>query len=101
MSSQGVDRLGLLRAELTGRSGPPELLPQHQALLRASSIAPEVALARGYRSVRTRAELRRLGFSDTQCRVPALLIPVWGVGGDILMYQIRPDAPRVVNGKAV
>lgn len=78
------------------------LLPQHEALIEASGISPEVTQARGYRSIEQKAELRRLGFGDQQCRVPALLIPVRGVSGEIVNYQIRPDLPRVgKNGKAV
>ena len=71
------------------------LLPQHQALIEASGIAAEVAAARGYRSVQKKTELRSLGFGDRQCRVPALVIPVWGVTGQIATYQIRPDEPRI------
>jgi Domain of unknown function (DUF3854) len=78
------------------------LLPRHAALLDASAIATEVAAARGYRSVTTRAELRRLGFSERQARVPALLLPVWNVRGEITSYQVRPDEPRVDGrGRAV
>lgn len=77
----------------------PDLLPKHRALIEASAISPEVMRARGYRTVTSKAELRRLGFSDTQCRVPALLVPVCGVTGEIVSYQIRPDQPRIAGGK--
>lgn len=83
---------------------PPlqELLPRHAELLRTSGIAPEVLAARGYRSITIKAELRRLGFFEIQCRVPALLIPIYGVTGDLVTYQIRPDEPRVDHkGKVV
>jgi hypothetical protein len=76
-----------------------ELLPHHVELISASSISDDVARARGYRTVRTKAELKRLGFGDAQCRTPALLIPVRSVTGDIPTYQIRPDKPRVKDGK--
>ncbi len=56
-------------------------------------------MARDYRTVTTRAELLRLGFSDAQARVPALLIPVWSVHGDVGLYQLRPDHPRILSGK--
>lgn len=79
----------------------PVLLPQHQHLLDDSGITSEVALARGYRSVITKAELQRLGFGARQCQVPALLIPVWDVTGEIGLYQSRPDAPRIERAKAV
>lgn len=77
------------------------LLPQHLRLIEASAIHADVALARGYRSVETKAELRRLGFGVNQARVPALLIPVWNIVGEIVLYQIRPDEPRIVKGKPV
>lgn len=77
------------------------LLPQHAALLAASAITDEVAKARGYRSVEQKARLTELGFSSTQARVPALLIPVWDVHGEIALYQTRADEPRIVDGKAI
>lgn len=64
-------------------------------LLEESSIKPEVVEARGYRTVETKAELRRRGFSGTQCNVPGLLIPVYGPHGQIVTYQYRPDLPRI------
>ena len=77
------------------------LLPRHAVLLWASAIALEVAAARGYRSVTTRAAATRLGFSEAQARVPALLLPVHDVTGEVRTHQIRPDEPRLVRGKAV
>lgn len=77
------------------------LLPQHAALLAASAITDEVAKARSYRSVEQKARLTELGFSSTQARVPALLIPVWDVHGEIALYQTRADEPRIVDGKAI
>jgi hypothetical protein len=75
------------------------MLPQHAALLDASGIDPEVRRERGYRSAITQADLGRLGFSPRQRIVPALVAPVWGVNGDIVLYQARPDQPRIVHGK--
>lgn len=75
------------------------LLPGHTEIIGKSAILPDVAKARGYRSVTTKSELKRLGFSDSQSRVPALLLPVWGVSGEIVSYQIRPDEPRLRDGK--
>src|SRR5262245_62086913 len=78
------------------------LLPQHEKLLRDSVLLQEVIDARGYRSVEKKSELKALGFSDNQCRVPALLVPVWGVDGDIVSYQSRPDDPRIgTKGKPI
>jgi hypothetical protein len=70
-------------------------------MLDASSIEPAVRTERGYRTVTARADLLRLGFSDRQARVPALLIPLRGVTGEVENYQIRPDVPRVDQGKTV
>lgn len=75
------------------------MLSQHHQLIEASGILPVIAAARGYRSITTKADARRLGFGDAQCNVPALLIPVWGVNGEIATYQLRPDTPRVKDGK--
>ena len=77
------------------------LLPQHQQLIDKSAISSEVSAERGYRSVTVRAELRRLGFTETQCRVPALLIPIHGITGQVVLYQARPDVPRIVDGKPI
>ena len=78
-----------------------DLLPHHLRLIEASAISPAVARARGYRSITTSSALRKLGFSERQARAPALLIPVWGVHGEIVLYQARPDDPRMVDGKAL
>lgn len=73
------------------------LLPQHQELLERSGIDPAVAEQRGYSSVKSKLDLKRLGFRDYQQRVPALLIPVYNVLGEIATYQIRPDSPRITT----
>ena len=57
-----------------------------------------MAAARGYRSVTTKTELRRLGFGTNQLLVPTLLVPIWTVTGDTF-YQHRPDEPRLKKGK--
>lgn len=76
-----------------------DLSPQHAELLAASAISVEVAQARGYRTVRTKGELRTLGFAPSQCHVPALLVPVWGVTKQVVTHQLRPDQPRKKKGK--
>jgi hypothetical protein len=78
------------------------LLPQHEELIRASSISSEVARARGYWSAQRASEVRRLGFAATQALAPALVVPVWTVTGEIGTYQIRPDHPRIgSSGKPI
>src|SRR3954464_14626148 len=75
------------------------LLLHHQALLEASGISGPVGAARGYASVETKRRLESAGFAPSQRRVPGLLIPVWDVHGELATYQLRPDDPRVVEGK--
>jgi hypothetical protein len=70
-------------------------------LLEQSGIDPRVAEARGYRTIVTKAELKRLGFSERQCNVPGLLIPVYSPTGEIVTYQYRPDQPRIKDGKSI
>ncbi len=70
-------------------------------LIEESGIAANVVEARGYRTVETKAELKRLGFSETQCSVPGLLIPIKSPTGDTVLYQYRPDEPRIKDGKPV
>lgn len=79
----------------------PVLMPAHAALVNGSGISSEVAAARGYRTVTKKAELRDLGFGESQARVPALLIPIHDVAGKVTLYQIRPDVPRIKDGKAL
>jgi hypothetical protein len=71
------------------------LLPQHQSMIDASAIAPDVARVRGYRSIERDRDLRALGFADYQCRVPGLLVPLWSTAGVEAGYQFRPDDARV------
>ncbi len=78
-----------------------DLLPHHAALIERSGITPTVALARRYRSLTTKADAARLGFGASQRNVPALLIPVWNVAGELATYQLRPDTPRVKAGKSL
>ncbi len=79
-----------------------DLCEAHLRMLKASDISDEVIEARGYRTVTTRADLAGLGFSPPQRNVPALLVPVIGVTGDLETYQARPDTPRTGSeGKAI
>jgi hypothetical protein len=75
------------------------LLPYHRKLLQDAGISEEVIEARGNRSLETRADVRRLGFTDLQALVPCLLIPLFGPGGKIVTYLTRPDVPRIWRGQ--
>ncbi len=79
------------------------LLPQHEAMLAASAVCADIAAERGYQSITSKAELKRLGFAEQQCGVPTLLVPIHGVYGGIALYHHRPDQPRIsaATGKPV
>jgi hypothetical protein len=70
-------------------------------LIEESGIDPEVVSARGYRTVSKKIKLEDLGFSRTQCKVPALLMPIYSPAGEVVLYQSRPDEPRIKGGKPV
>lgn len=78
------------------------LRPDHlQMLLQGSSLSQEVVRARGYQTVEIKNGLKRLGFADSQCNQPGLLLPVYSPNGEIANYQFRPDQPRIKDGKPV
>ncbi|HMF83597.1 MAG TPA: DUF3854 domain-containing protein [Acidimicrobiia bacterium] len=77
------------------------LVDQHVEYLAARAVSPEVARERGYVSADTKAQLRQLGFPSTQQRVPALIIPIHDVRGEVSGWQLRPDHPRQVDGRIV
>ncbi len=82
---------------------PLSLLPHHLALIRDSAIDAGIAQERGYFSATTIQDLKRYGFAERQCRVPALGVPLWGVDCAVGIYQCRPDSPRTdaKTGKAI
>lgn len=75
------------------------LAPNHAKLILESGISELVAAARGYETITKKKRLEELGFAPVQRRVPALLIPVRNVAGEIATYQIRPDEPRLKRSK--
>jgi hypothetical protein len=78
------------------------LNPNHrQMLLEGSAISLEVVRERGYRTVQTKAELKGLGFAGSQRNPPGLLIPVYSPHGEIVSYQLRPDQPRIKDGRPI
>ncbi|MEI6914775.1 MAG: DUF3854 domain-containing protein [Armatimonadota bacterium] len=84
-----------------GNAGTARLLKQHADLIGASAISPQVSAERQYRSVSSKAEIRKLGFSESQSIAPTLLIPIYDVQGELCLYQHRPDTPRIRSGKAL
>lgn len=72
------------------------LSPAHTRMLfEESGIGARVAVKRGYRTVTSKAELERLGFGRSQRNIPTLLIPLYGPAEEIVLYQSRPDSPRI------
>ncbi|MGI8475400.1 MAG: DUF927 domain-containing protein [Thermomicrobiales bacterium] len=86
---------------MSERTAPPiawaelTLDQRHIDELIASSIKPEVALARGYRTVTKASEVSRLGFGPSQCLVPGILMPTFNIAGKPDGYQLKPDLPRM------
>src|SRR5712691_6728858 len=72
----------------------------HLRMLRdESGITPEVIVIRGYRTATKKAELAALGFGIAQRLPPALVLPIYNPYGEIVLYQARPNTPRVRDGK--
>jgi Domain of unknown function (DUF3854) len=81
-----------------------QLSDSHLRLIIDSAIAPEVARDRGYRTITTKAELKRsYGFGNSQLITPTLLIPLYSPEGKCVGWQHRPDSPRIVpvSGKVI
>ena len=77
---------------------PRPLLPQHRELIEASGISDEIADQRGYFSVSEPKELQGV-VPKSQHLAPALVIPVFNTWGEKEFFQVRPDSPRVVDGR--
>ena len=78
---------------------PPVLLPHHQTLLVESGVSTPIYIDRGYLSVTKPKELEGKFSSAQQRLVPALEIPLYDVYGELAYYQLRPDNPRVSEGR--
>lgn len=65
-----------------------------------SAISLEVIAERNYRTETDPRELVRLGFAEWQA-LPGLLIPLYGPDGSNGRYALKPDRPRVRDGKKV
>lgn len=75
------------------------LAERHLAFLAARAVPGPVIARRGYRTVTEPGDLCVLGFSEKQARavVPGLLIPRYGLGGEMSWPKFRPD-PEGRNG---
>lgn len=79
------------------------LSPEHyEELIISSAIDPQVASARGYRTLTgtedERQELEDMGFKRTlwarDDAYPMLLIPMHGMDGSVRSHQVKPAVPR-------
>jgi len=85
---------GIDAAQAQNPESSSPLYERHLKMLRdESGISDAVIQSRGYWTASRKSELRNLGFTDPQRRVPALVIPIHNVHGEISSYQIRPDTP--------
>ena len=68
----------------------------HLKMLREeSAIADEVIAVRGYYTEEDPKGLADLGFDKKQQKlVPALVIPIRDITGEVVLHRIRPDSPR-------
>lgn len=81
---------------------PFHLSAAHRDMLIGSAIHTDVAAARGYRTITTKADLARLGFAGSQRMTPTLLVPLWDAHRQPSLYHHRPDSPRIgKTGKSV
>jgi hypothetical protein len=72
------------------------LSQDHKTMLfEESRLSTRVVVKRGYRTLTRKAELERLGFGRSQRRTPTLLVPIWSPAGEIVLYQTRPNEPRI------
>lgn len=98
--TQATAHLDASPAVATEPQAPDPLLPHHRKMLvEGSGISPDVIAERGYCSVKSKAELGRKGFGESQRIVPTLYIPIWGVNGEVTLHHHRPDHPRIRDRK--
>jgi hypothetical protein len=87
------------RASVSSQQWNLNLHPAHLQKLRQSSIALEIAETRGYTSLGVdevaRGWLRENHFRASTALLPAMVIPVWSLEGEVAYHQLRPDAPAL------
>ena len=99
--AEAVSRAGAQRTNVNLQDYKtfPELSQLHYEMLKASAISDDVIKERGYRTITNEKDLRSLGFSSSQERVPGLLLPLHSTDGKNPLYVYRPDSPRVIEDK--
>jgi putative DNA primase/helicase len=87
--------------EVFSKEVPALLCAHFQHLHEGSGISVEVIKERQYESTLGKKRLIDLGFNPSQRRTPGIIIPLWGVNGQIAGYQYRPDRPRSIRDKII
>src|SRR5215218_8312231 len=84
--------MSLTESENSNNTTNPNLSPDHRRMLyEGSAIPPDVAAARGYRTITSAADVPP-EFARWQRR-PGLLVPTPSPDGETVGYQLRPDKP--------
>jgi hypothetical protein len=73
---------------------------RYDEIVRESGIDPLVAVERDYYLEKTKKGLERLGFTRKQQKAPAMVIPRFSPSGEEIPPQIKPDSPRLVEGRS-
>jgi hypothetical protein len=68
---------------------------RYREIVEESSIAPDVALERGYYLEKTKAGLQRIGFKRGQDRAPGVVIPRFAPNGQEIDPHLKPDNPYI------
>jgi AAA domain/Domain of unknown function (DUF3854) len=72
---------------------------RYREIIQESGIDPLVAAERDYYLEKTKKGLERLGFTRKQQKAPAMVIPRFSPSGEEIPPQIKPDSPRLVEGR--
>ncbi|MFH0768344.1 MAG: phage/plasmid primase, P4 family [Chloroflexota bacterium] len=86
-------------AEVFSKEVPTLLSTHFEQLHNDSAISIDLIKERQYESTLGRKRLADLGFNPSQRHIPGIIIPLWGVNGQITGYQYRPDHPRLLRDK--
>lgn len=85
--------------EIFSKEVPALLFTHFQQLHEGSAISIEVIKERQYESTLGKKRLTDLGFNPSQRRTPGIIIPLWGVNGQQVGCQYRPEHPRTIRDR--
>src|SRR5215216_5158607 len=85
--AENIDTTNTTRAGLEQR--------HYEEIHDESCVADDVIAERGYYTVRTKAELDRLGFSRGQQLAPGIAMPIHDPRGEQRFVLYKPDEPRM------